>query len=354
LWYTAGVLVSFLVFASIVLAVREGGHALGWGFQLQQPWLIGALTLLMVAIGLNLSGVFEFGTSVTNVGQSLTQKSGAMGDFFTGVLAVVVASPCTAPFMAGGLAYAFTAPVLNALFVFIALGFGLALPFLLIGFVPALARLLPKPGAWMQTFKQWLALPMYLTGVWLLWVFNNQSGSDATAVLLVGTVLLAMGLWWWQHSQLKSGVFSKALALGFIAAAAISVPYALKNFSRSSQSSVSEEYVKFSPQTLDQYRKEGRIVFIDMTADWCITCKVNEKAVLHTDAFKAEMKKRNAVYMVGDYTNQDEVITAFLNEHKAVGVPLYVMYPADGGAGEKLPQVLTQNIMREALARAAE
>jgi thiol:disulfide interchange protein len=353
LWYTAGVLISFLVFAAIVLGVREGGQALGWGFQLQQPWLIGSLMLLMVAIGLNLSGVFEFGTSITNMGQSLTQHSGARGDFFTGVLAVVVASPCTAPFMASGLAYAFTAPVLNALLVFVALGIGLALPFLLIAFIPALARLLPKPGAWMQNFKQWLALPMYLTAVWLLWVFNNQVGSDATAVLLVGTVLLAMGLWWWQHAQLKSGLFNKTLALLLISAAVISVPYALKTFARSPQSTVSEEFVKYSPEALNQYRSEGRVVFVDMTADWCITCKVNEKAVLHTDKFKAEMKKYNAVYMVGDYTNQDEVITAFLNEHKAVGVPLYVMYPADGGAGEKLPQLLTDNIMSKALERAA-
>jgi thiol:disulfide interchange protein len=353
IWYTAGVVVSFLVFGAIVIGLREAGQALGWGFQLQQPWLVASLALLMVAIGLNLSSVFEFGGSLSNVGQSLANKRGAAGDFFTGVLAVVVASPCTAPFMANGLAYAFIAPPLNGLLVFAALGLGLALPFLLIGFVPALARLLPKPGAWMQTMKQWLALPMYLTAVWLAWVFGNQAGGDALAILLIGAVLLAMGLWWYGQQRFKEGVLARALAYAFIAAAIISIPVALQYFSRTASSRVGDDkHEAYSAKALADYRAQGRIVFVDMTADWCITCKVNEKAVLHTDSFSTAMKKYNAVYMVGDYTNQDEAITAFLKEHKAVGVPLYVMFPKNGSNGEKLPQILSTTIMQQSLQRA--
>jgi thiol:disulfide interchange protein len=353
LWYTAGVVVSFLVFGAIVIGLREAGQALGWGFQLQQPWLVASLALLMVAIGLNLSSVFEFGSGFSNVGQSLANKSGAAGDFFTGVLAVVVASPCTAPFMANGLAYAFIAPPLNGLLVFVALGLGLSLPFLVIGFVPALARLLPKPGAWMQTLKQWLALPMYLSAVWLAWVFGNQAGGDALAILLIGTVLLAMGLWWYGQRRFKEGMFARALAYVLIASAIFSVPLALNYFSqKTSSANRDEQYVAYSAKALADYRAQGRIVFVDMTADWCITCKVNEKAVLHTDTFSSAMKKYNAVYMVGDYTNQDEAITAFLKEHKAVGVPLYVMFPKNGGNGEKLPQILSTSIMQQSLQRA--
>jgi thiol:disulfide interchange protein len=353
MWYTAGVVVSFLLFGAIVIGLREAGQALGWGFQLQQPWLVASLSLLMVAIGLNLSSVFEFGSSLSNVGQSLATKNGAVGDFFTGVLAVVVASPCTAPFMANGLAYAFIAPPLNGLLVFVALGLGLALPFLLIGFIPALARLLPKPGVWMQTMKQWLALPMYLTAVWLAWVFGNQAGGDALAILLIGAVLLAMGLWWYGQRRFKEGLFARLLAYALIVAAIMSVPIALQYFSRTTSSPISDnKHQPYSAEALADYRAQGRIVFVDMTADWCITCKVNEKAVLHTEAFSASMKKYNAVYMVGDYTNQDEAITAFLKEHKAVGVPLYVMFPKNGGSGEKLPQILSSSIMQQSLQRA--
>jgi thiol:disulfide interchange protein len=353
LWYTAGVVISFLAIGAVVISLREAGQALGWGFQLQQPWLVGSLVLLMVAVGLNLSGVFEFGSSFSNLGQSLTQKSGAAGDFFTGVLAVVVASPCTAPFMANGLAYAFVAPAINALLVFAALGLGLALPFLLIGFVPAFARLLPKPGIWMQTLKQWLALPMYLTAVWLAWVFANQSGNDALAILLVGAICLAMGLWWYQQRRFKEGFIARALAYLLLAGALASTPLALHYFAKNTSAQTTKgQYEVYSAKALADYRAQNRIVFVDMTADWCITCKVNEKAVLHTDAFTEQLKKYNAVYMVGDYTNQDEAITAFLKQHKAVGVPLYVMFPKNAGDGEKLPQILTPGIMADSFKRA--
>ncbi|CAN5238685.1 protein-disulfide reductase DsbD [soil metagenome] len=353
LWYTAGVLTTFAVVGGIVLGLRGAGQALGWGFQLQQPWIVASLALLMFAIGLSLSGVFQFGAGLAGVGQSLTEKSGASGDFFTGVLAVVVASPCTAPFMAGALGYAFTAPFVAAIGVFLALGIGLALPFLLIGFVPALAERLPRPGAWMDTMKMWLAYPMYLTAVWLLWVFGKQRGMDAVALLLIAGVVLALALWWHERQRYVEGAARKALAWVLLAVALGVGFVAVHAPSTAAGVVIAEGKVPFSRDTLASLRAAHTPVFIDMTADWCITCKVNEKAVLDTKEFQALLAKTNTTYMVGDWTNQDPAISAFLDEYHSPGVPLYVVYPADGGPGKRLPQVLTMATMREALETAA-
>jgi thiol:disulfide interchange protein len=337
--------------------------ALGWGFQLQQPMVVGVLALLMFAIGLNLSGLFEIGTSWTGLGQGLTERSGAAGDFFTGVLAVVVASPCTAPFMAGALGYAFVAPVAQAMAVFLALGLGLALPFLLIGFVPGLAARLPRPGAWMDTLKHWLALPMYLTAVWLAWVFGKQRGVDGLALLLVASVLLALGLWWWEKQRHAEGgagrrvaaLLMLALAIaGLVAATRVAKPASAGAAAAAANVPRADGSLPWSPQALADARAAGKPVFVDMTADWCITCKVNEKAVLHTDAFRALLARTGAVYLVGDWTDQDPLISAYLDEFHSPGVPLYVVYPAGGGPGRKLPQLLTARMMEQALAPAAK
>ncbi len=354
LWYTAGVLASFAVIGALVLALRSAGQALGWGFQLQQPEVVASLTMLMFAIGLSLSGVFQFGATMAGVGQSLTEKSGATGDFFTGVLAVIVASPCTAPFMAGALGYAFTAPVLPAMLVFLALGLGLALPFLLIGFVPALASRLPRPGAWMETLKHWLAFPMYLTAVWLLWVFGKQRGMDAVGVLLIAAVLLALGLWWLEKQRYAERPAQKVVAWILIAVALAASIAAVRLPAQAAAQQVEHGSVVYSAKALAEARAEGRAVFIDMTADWCITCKVNEKAVLHTNAFRDLLERTDTVYMVGDWTDQDAEISAFLDEFHAPGVPLYVVYPAGGGPGTKLPQLLSQSMMEQALDPAAK
>src|SRR3990167_1664975 len=354
LWYTAGVLASFAVIGALVLALRSAGQALGWGFQLQQPEVVAGLTMLMFAIGLSLSGVFQFGATMAGVGQSLTEKSGATGDFFTGVLAVIVASPCTAPFMAGALGYAFTPPALPAQLVFLALSLGLALPFLLIGFVPALATRLPRPGAWMETLKHWLAFPMYLTAVWLLWVFGKQRGMDAVGVLLIAAVLLALGLWWLEKQRFTERPAQKVLAWILIAVAGAASIAAVRLPAQAAAQQVEQGTVAYSAKALAEERAAGRAVFIDMTADWCITCKVNEKAVLHTDAFRELLERTDTVYMVGDWTDQDAEISAFLDEFHAPGVPLYVVYPAGGGPGKKLPQLLSQSMMEEALDPAAK
>jgi thiol:disulfide interchange protein DsbD len=354
LWYTAGVLATFALAGALVIGLRDAGQALGWGFQLQQPGVVGVLALLMFAIGLSLSGVFQFGASLAGVGQSLTEKSGAAGDFFTGVLAVVVASPCTAPFMAGALAYAFTAPVLPAMLVFLMLGVGLALPFLLIGFVPALATRLPKPGLWMDTLKHWLAFPMYFTAVWLVWVFGKQRGIDALALLLIAAVVLALGLWWFERQRFAESGAKKVFAFLLIALAVGVLVVATRGPAQLQTATLAEGRVAYSAKALTELRAAGKPVFIDMTADWCITCKVNERAVLDTDAFRELLKQTGTVYMVGDWTNQDDAISAFLDQYHAPGVPLYVVYPADGGPGRKLPQILSMPLMRDALEAAAK
>jgi len=353
LWYTAGVLVAFAAIGALVLALRAAGQAAGWGFQLQHPWFIAALVYLMFTVGLSLSGVFTLGGSLGGIGQSLASRSGPVGDFFTGVLACVVASPCVAPFMGAPLAYAFTAPAVPAMLVFLVLGLGLALPFLLIGFVPSLAKRLPRPGAWMETLKQVLAFPMYATALWLLWVLGKQRGVDAMALVLAGLVVLGLALWWFERSRWRSQRVGAALALVLLLGALVPV-WAVTRIDAPAKAAVAatDNVVIYSPQMLDRLRQDNRVVFVNMTADWCVTCKANERAVLGTRAFEETLHRTNAVYMRGDYTNVDPEITAFLEEHKAVGVPLYVVY-GPGAPPTVLPTVLTQALVDEALLRTA-
>ncbi|MCW8807322.1 MAG: protein-disulfide reductase DsbD [Rhodanobacter sp.] len=352
LLYSAGVLSSFAALGMGILALRAAGHALGWGTQLQQPLLVGVLACVMLAVGLSMSGVVQFGASLGNTGASLATRSGPAGNFFTGVLAVVVASPCTAPFMGSALAYAFAAPMLSALLVFLALGIGLALPFLLIGFVPVLARLLPGPGRWMETLKQVLAFPMYLTAAWLVWVLANQRGADAVGLVLVAMVLLAMTLWWFERSRSR-GTLSRILVV--VLALATVVPMVLLTHvpRPSTATTTAKGVVAYSPQKLATLRAAGTPVFVDMTADWCVTCKANEHTVLDTQAFRDLLQRTGTVYMKGDWTDVDPDIGAFLQQYHSPGVPLYVVFPRNGGPGRQLSTVLTPSLVERALAEAA-
>ena len=346
--YTLGVLCSFTTIGLAIVTLRSAGHAFGWGAQLQQPLLVGVLACLMVAVGLSMSGVVQFGTSLGNLGRPLAAHTGAVGDFFTGVLAVAVASPCVAPFMGAALGYAFAAPRLAALLVFLTLGLGLALPFLLVGFIPALGRFLPRPGAWMETLRQILAFPMYLTAVWLVWVLANERGADAVGLVLVAAVLLAMSLWWFERSRSR-GAMSKALAV--VLTLLVSLPlYQLTQLPAPAMRGTSEaNVVAYTPEKLAALRAANTPVFVDMTADWCITCKANEHAVLDTPSFHALLQRTRAVYMRGDWTDVDPTIEAFLEQYNSPGVPLYVVFPKSGGQGEQLPNVLTAAIVEKAL-----
>ena len=354
--YTAGVLASFAALGALALALRKAGLVLGWGFQLQQPLVVALLALVVFGFGLSLSGLWYANVAVGQRAGALMQRGGASGDFFTGVLAVVLATPCTAPFMGAALAYAFTGPTAGGMLVFLMLGLGLALPFLLIGFVPAFARLLPKPGAWMDTLKQLLAFPMYATAAWLVWVLAKQRGADAAGLWLVAAIALALAAWAWTRA--RSGGGRGWLALALVAAAGVCWPlFALQRLPKPettlAATSSGIASVAFSEQALAGLRAQDRVVFVNMTADWCVSCKANEKAVFARAGFSKALDAANAVYMVGDYTDVDPAITAYLQRYKAVGVPLYVVYPRGGGEGRILPVILTPGLVDAALAQAA-
>ncbi|MEF9978372.1 MAG: protein-disulfide reductase DsbD family protein [Thermomonas sp.] len=354
--YTAGVIASFAALGALALALRKAGLALGWGFQLQQPLVVAVLALVVFAFGLSLSGLWYANVGIGQRGSALVQRKGVSGDFFTGVLAVVLATPCTAPFMGAALGYAFTGPTVGGMLVFLMLGFGLALPFLLIGFVPAFARLLPKPGAWMETLKQLLAFPMYATAAWLVWVLAKQRGADAAGLWLAAAIALALAAWAW--TRLRSGGGRGWLVLALIAllgtAGTLVKLHRLPKLPAAGSSIHSGiASVAFSEAALADLRTQGQVVFVNMTADWCVSCKANEKTVFARDGFRNALEAADAVYMVGDYTDVDPAITAYLERHKAVGVPLYVVYPRGGGEGRLLPVILTPGIAEDALAQAA-
>ena len=348
LMYTAGVLISFVALGLVIIALKTA-----WGAHLQNPLVVATLSLVMLAVALSMSGVVQFGASLGNTGSSLANRSGPIGDFFTGVLAVVVASPCTAPFMGTALAYALVAPTLNAMAVFFALGLGLALPFLAIGFIPALSRWLPRPGRWMETLKEILAFPMYLTAAWLAWVLAHQRGADAVGLLMVAAVLLAMTLWWFERSRGR-GLFSRAWVV-VLALFTLAPLYYLSTLPATAHAAeTSSGVVAYSPGKLDALRKAGTPVFVDMTADWCVTCKANEHTVLDGDAFQALLNRTGTVYMKGDWTDVNPTISAFLEQYHSPGVPLYVVFPKNGGPGHALPTVLTESLVEDAVNEAAK
>lgn len=346
--YSAGVVLSFLALAGLLLLLRAGGEAMGWGFQLQSPWLVGALAYLFFAMGLSLSGLFSFGERLMGLGQDLGSGESDRAAFFTGVLAAVVASPCTAPLMAAALGYALTQSPAVALLVFATLGLGLALPFLLLSMFPNLARWMPRPGAWMERFKQVLAFPLYLSAVWLLWVYGEQRGVLAMGLLAAGAVALAFALWMWGGPTARTPLSRLARGLT-ICAALVAGAYGLvlgaSGPTSAAATSASEHSRPFSPEGLAALRAAGQPVLVNMTAAWCITCLANERVALSTDSVRAALRERGVVYMKGDWTSHDATITQYLAQYGRSGVPLYVLYPANGGAGKVLPQLLTPAIV---------
>jgi thiol:disulfide interchange protein DsbD len=352
--YTAGVLLSFTALGAIVLALRASGVEAGWGVQMQHPWIVALLGFVMVALGLGLSGVVHFGAGLGGVGARAMMRGGLQGDFMAGVLACVVASPCMAPFMGTALAFAFAvSDALLALPVFLALGLGLASPFLLIAFVPAASRWLPRPGPWMETLKQVLAFPMYATAIWLLWLLGSQRGADAMALAMLGALLLALGLWWYQKHRFGSA--PQRIAAAIIIALSLA-PLVLLDAQGSPAAAglakVPPGAERFTPERLAELRRQGRPVFVDVTADWCLTCKANELSVLRRGGFRRLLAETRTAYLVADYTRPDPAIAALLEAHGAVGIPLYLSYAADGQVS-RLPNVLTLTSLSHAVKEAA-
>ncbi len=349
LTYSGGILLTFLLLAAGLLLLRAGGESLGWGFQLQSPVVVTLLAFLMLAVGLNLSGVFSVGTGLMGAGQGLTDGRGLHATFATGILAVVVASPCTAPFMGAALGFALTRPSWEALAVFMALAVGFALPMLLLSLFPAWLRLIPKPGPWMKRLQQLLAFPMYATAAWLVWVLSQQTDAHGFGMALAGLVAVALAAWLygqWAPRGWRLGLLNTGLACVLVLAVS---PMAAQDGAaaadtRGEQASWSEERVR-------DLTAAGRPVFVNFTAAWCITCKVNEQVALSTAATQRLFEANAVAYLVADWTRRDPAITRQLERHGRSGVPLYLLYPPGNDGPRVLPQLLTEGIVADAVSQ---
>jgi thiol:disulfide interchange protein/DsbC/DsbD-like thiol-disulfide interchange protein len=341
--YAAGAVLSFAALGLAIVALQAGGASIGWGFQLQSPIAVAGFALLVFAVGLNLSGLFEVG-SIT-AGEGLASRSGLTGAFFTGVLAVAVAAPCTAPFMAAALGFALSQSALSALAVFVSLGVGFSLPFLLFGIWPRALAFIPRPGPWMLTFKQFLAFPMYAAAAWLAWVLSQQAGPNGVAILLGAAIALALGAWLWSATR---NLASAGRATGMAAALLVLLAglygvSLLRNASAAPAAQSSKAGEAYSAAKLDSLRASNRPVFIDATAAWCITCLVNEEAVLSREKVKSAFAAKNVAYLVADWTNRDPEVTALLKDNGRSGVPLYLYYAPGARTPIILPQILTES-----------
>ena len=320
--YTAGILATTLVLASIMIGLKAGGAQIGWGFQLQTPWFVGLLIYVFVILGLWLYGWVEFGMALSGVGQHLTEGHSGRAEFFTGVLAVVVATPCTAPFMGVAMGYTLTQPWWITLIVFSTLGLGLALPMLAFAIRPQLANRLPRPGYWMIRLKQFLAFPILATAIWLLWVLVRQTSSNILVLILSGLLLLMFGIWLTKGGGRISRVLGILVVIASLTAI-LGVPQVTP--ASSEQATVEVEAEPYASAVLQTHLNAGQSVFINMTADWCITCKVTEKRLLNTEAVDQLFNDNGIIRVTGDWTRYDPLITEYLNSFDRVGVPLYVV-----------------------------
>ena len=359
--FLVGVVVTMFILAGVLLLARSGGAAVGWGFQLQSPVVIAVLILVMLASALNLCGLFEVGLSVQKVGEVGGDRGGLTGSALTGALAIVVATPCSAPFMASAIGYALTQPPVVSLVIFISLAIGFAAPFTLISFFPVLARVLPAPGAWMVTLKHGLAFPVLGAVAWLIWVLERQGGSIALAAILACCILLSFAAWLYGMAQKRRMMGRRhwALHIATLVFALLIVPplVNLKTTSGGADAAEASEAaaaVAWSPQNVDAIKGQGKPIFVDFTASWCITCQVNERTSLSTQAVKAAMARTNTIYMIADSTKYNPDVEQALSDFGRGGLPLYVVYPADGGKPVVLPQVLTPGIVISALDHASE
>ena len=359
--FLAGVLATFLLLAGVLLALRAAGQAAGWGFQLQSPAVIAGRALLMMAVGLNLSGVFHVGAGLQGVGSGpLARLGGTAAAFLTGVLAVVVAAPCTAPFMAVALGSALLMPGPMALTVFLMLGLGLALPYLLVSLVPGLLSRLPRPGLWMERLKGLLAFPMYGAALWLAWVFSRQMGAEALGLLMGAGLLTALAGWLFGLAQTERALgrrgmllaLSGGLALALaVAGTVLAVRLPVETAGAPATNGSGPASAPWSAQAVQAALAEGRPVLINFTADWCVTCKINEAGALTSARTTEALRAANAVYLVGDWTRRDDAITAELQRHGRSGVPLYLLYTPGEAEPRILPQLLTEGVVVEALIR---
>ncbi len=346
LFYTLGVILSFLAIALILVALKSTGEVIGWGFQLQYPLIIAILFYLFIGLGFLFMSNLVLGSQLGQLSVAAQVKNESLESFLTGILAVIVASPCTAPFMGSAIGFALLQPSVNSIFIFLSLGLGFALPYLILSIKPSLLSFLPKPGAWMETFKQFMAFPMWASALWLLWVLSGQVDSDTVILVLIGGLLVSLALWLIEKNNseikfIKWLVRATALLILLIAIWILPTSYSELDQEKKLDISYSEELLK-------KYREDNQIIFLNFTADWCITCKVNERVALNSEKVKSLIKQKNIKYMEADWTRKNESIAKKLEEFGRSGVPLYLLYPPNGEPSI-LPEILTEDILLEYL-----
>ncbi len=344
--YTLGVVISFAAIAAVLLFLRAGGEAIGWGFQLQSAGFVSFLAVIMLLVGLSLAGLFEISFGAESTGSQLASSGGNKGSFFTGVLATLVATPCTAPLMAPALGFALAQTTATALLIFVTLGFGMAAPFLLLAFSPKLGSLLPRPGAWMDKLKQGLSFPMFLTAAWLVYVVIQQDGGAAGFVLLGGLIIISFGVWLWQQSN---GKILRSISLLIMLGTFVGLTY---QPAPSESDLAIEEVIEgeiFSELKLAELRAANNRVFVYFTADWCITCKANEKIALQRRETVDFMLDNDIHILKGDWTNKNDEIAEVLARYGRAGVPLYLYFPKGAEKAVLLPELLTVDMLLDNL-----
>ena len=342
LFYSLGVILSFLLIAFTLLAFKSSGEVIGWGFQLQYPLVIAILFYLFVALGFMFMSNLVFGSQLGQLSVAAQVKNESLESFLTGILAVVVASPCTAPFMGSAIGFALLQPSLNSIFIFLSLGIGFALPYLILSIKPALLSFLPKPGAWMETFKQFMAFPMWASALWLLWVLSGQVDPDTVILVLIGGLSISLALWLLERNTSEILFFKWLVRLAVLAIFAVSIWILPTSYS--TQTSQNQQDITYSEELLTEYRDDNELIFLNFTADWCITCKVNESVALNSEEVKALIKQKNIKYLEADWTRKNEAIAKKLEEFGRSGVPLYLLYPSTGKP-IILPEILTEDIL---------
>ena len=342
LYYSIGAIMSFLIIAFILIFLKSSGEAIGWGFQLQYPLVISILFYLFIALGFMFMSNLVFGSQLGQLSSIARVKNESLESFLTGILAVIVASPCTAPFMGSAIGFALLQPGINSIFIFLSLGIGFALPYFILSVKPSLLAFLPKPGAWMETFKQFMAFPMWGSALWLLWVLSGQVDTDTVVLVLIGGLLISLSLWLLEKntSQIKSIQWVvRLISLILVLFSLWIIPTSYSEIDKETQRDL-----VYSEAMLQEFRDSKELIFLNFTADWCITCKVNERVALKTNAVNEIIRKKNIKYIEADWTRKDSIIAKKLEEFGRTGVPLYLLYPSEGEP-IILPEILTEDTL---------
>ena len=342
LLFSLGVVISFLTIAALLIALKSGGESIGWGYQLQSPIVVSILFYLFVILGFIFMSNIVLGSSLARLSSISLNKSDSLESFLTGVLAVIVASPCTAPFMGSAIGFALLQPSFYSILIFLGLGIGFSLPYLILSAKPSLLSFLPKPGQWMETFKQFMAFPMWASALWLLWVLSSQVGDQEVIQVLLGALLITTGLWLIEKNNSEKNWVKWLMRLPFLLLFIFSlwlIPTSYSDLDEPKQSQLA-----YTPQLLKDLREKNSLVFLNFTADWCITCKVNEAVALKTSKVTKLLADKGITYIEADWTRKDPIISSALENYGRTGLPLYLLFPSKGDP-LILPEILTEDIL---------